>query len=118
VFIDHPGCGRRVANNNMVVSVADAFCFADVVVKTKVNPVDVGQISRNVIRHNFNFTVLHIHGFGEQDVVDHMHFNKQATSNNTVKIGSRDQSLFFISYLFILALNATLQERNPLAPAK
>jgi hypothetical protein len=47
-----------------------------------------------------------------------MHFNKQATSNNTVKIGSRDQSLFFISYLFILALNATLQERNPLAPAK
>src|SRR6266705_3271164 len=64
-------------------------------IKHQMAALDVRKICRNVAGFDCNFAVLHVLWMHKYNLIDHVQFFEQNGANQTIKITSRHQPVFF-----------------------
>ena len=60
---------------------------------------EVGKVGRDVGAGDFDFSVLHVLGVHEQNVVDYSHFFEKYGADEAVEVAARHQSKVFIAHM-------------------
>ena len=65
---------RGIGIYNQIIPLTDPLNFAAMVIETLVNAFHIGKVGADVLFGNRNPALLHVVGFGEHNIINHVQF--------------------------------------------